>query len=290
MHKLLSKMQFASFFILYVLYDLIIYNNVLTPTRPVKIFYLEHVISSWVLQQRIWNVYHSGIGFIIDETKFYTVEFVPDHTESVGFILKPTIDLSWENGGSVKYSISSSGFPSKFSNIEELGTLSPTQFTHIIEWIFKYGDTHTTFEPVEIVIPGSPLHNKPSSMCHDFVSAMIVELKKNGFKETIEKQLFRDHIILYASNYTKVNFSTIDVNEIIGFYNLFQIHMDKINEDFTNIRLMLEDANSKNISTFLYYGKEYYRVYTVEPWVNYCYLELSFSNKRSSSFKECALV
>ena len=290
----------------------------LKETAIVQVFYLEHLLASWVLQASPWNAYHSGIGFRVKDTeedeewRLYAIDYAPAFTSEVAYVLHPRIepqypeylprflgllyarffvsyDIIWSNLGGTRYY---KDWPTRYTNYTKIGTTNGQIFNKYLDWIHDWDDNHEAFEPVEIVINGSLLEGTGSCMCHDLFYYSLYALRELGFEPSPSSHVFRDHIIVFAKNYKQVDVNAPGIKwEVIKYYRLFMQFMELINKEFTNIRNLLVESDSIFVTPYLYIGGEYIEVELEPPFVNYCYLEVLMPPLKSTLDNEhlCAL-
>lgn len=290
----------------------------------VDVWYLEHLLSSWVLQGSPWNAFHSGIGFAVrnpaaaaggkvEVSQSFAMDFSPLFTETIASVLHPIIrpsypawlplpagllyarlaasyELRWQNQGGVRYY---AGIPDKFTNVTMVGTTDGATVNKLVQWIKDYGDAHDTFEPVEILVRGSEDPGVGSCMCHDLFYHALAALGELGFQPRPAAPIFRDHIMLFAETYEKVDLGDAATRrDVVRYYRLFSHFMQLINVEFTNIRGLLVKTMHVSMRPFVLLGGEYYRVALAPPFVNYCYLQVEMPPGRASLWTSehlCAL-
>jgi len=284
----------------------------------VQVLYVEHLLASWVLEASPWNAYHSGMAFHVNDKNgkrkgTYTVEYIPVFESSVGYVLHPFVDpvypewmpkplgvvysrltasynLTWQNQGGVRYH---KGVPSKFKDRTSVGTTSGKIFNQLVSWLKDYSLHKQAFQPVEIVINGTVGGGIGSCMCHDLFYYALYALQGFGFRPSPSDVIFRDHVVVFAEAYEKVDINDPAVKrDLVRFYRLFISFMDLINEEFGNMRNLLVSADSVGITPYLYHEGEYYRINMLPPYVNYCYLGVQMPPKRATLFNSehlCAL-
>ena len=204
-----------------------------------EVYYLEHVLSSWVLESSPWNAYHSGMGFQVksklknENPMRFHIEFIPRRTGQVRWVLHPEIKLgtkykvdllpefaqnivtwlmgdyevNWENDGAV---FITPYWLEKYSNITKIGETTGLVINKFRIWLFDYQDNNKHFEPVEVVSELGDHQFLPSVMCHDLFYNALYHLHELGFEPHPESPIFRDHIVVYAKKVEEV------VGDIVG--------------------------------------------------------------------------
>ena len=268
----------------------------LNNTIQAEVFYLEHVLASWVLQNRPWHAYHSAIGFNVSTKDtgnvYYTVDFAPRLTEQVSslihpkrfsylpYILSDVPNFLWENDAAVFTHRFSKDFPLKYINRAKIGKLSAKKFEELTCWIRSHAKKYLYFEPFEIQLlndAGEKTKWRSSKMCHDFTSDVIEQLQQIVHIpiRDISEVLYRDRIIVFASTVKQVDMTNATtVVSVAEYYTYVEESMGEINIDFAAVRRLLQKAEGLTIQPFVYLAGEYYEVHVVEPWVNYCYSKL----------------
>ena len=288
----------------------------------IQVFYMEHVLAAWVLESAPWTAFHSGLGFKNMRTgRKFTVDYIPVRINSVNYVLVPRfhprhksdtlldklqnwwtgdVDFEWLNDGSVMFY---NGWPSKYENFTKLGSINGLQYTRYMEWAQEYNYTHTTFDPVEIIVEGSDPNNETrritkervsSRMCHDLVSDSLWFLYEAfGVTFKPDAPVYRDHIMLFSEAYREVDISIPEErDEVISYFKLFYEFLPLIEKEFTNIRGMLVNSEAGGLEPFLYIGEKYYKVKLRDPFVNYCYMPMPMPPVKPNFFEDpsfCAL-
>jgi len=291
----------------------------------VEVLYAEHLLASWVLEsahKAPWSAFHSGIAFLVKDRRTgaikreHLIDFTATLTESVAAVLHPWItpnfpkwmprwfgllyarmfasyDIQWMNNGVLRFF---DQIPSQFTNFTRIGHIDGNQLNEIIHWLRnEYAGTKTAFDPVEIMEANHTYQVlKPSSMCHDVFYQTLDKLVTLGFKPEVKSPIFRDHIMVFASSFEKVEIEdTSTRREVVRYFRLFQHFMIAIDEEFTNIRGLLEHASAVKVQPFLFKENEYLRINLVEPFVNYCYLSIAMPPNPKSTLANsehlCAL-
>lgn len=259
--------------------------------ESIEIYHLEHVLASWVSQQRPWHAYHSALGLKTTTGVHLTIDFAPRKTTSVASIIHPkrlhflpylhprAKQLMWENDGAILIK-RNDAFDKKYTQVSKIGSINNTQGQLLSRWVNQYASDHRSFEPYEVRVGDALIH--PSSMCHDFTTEALIFMVDNKFVPiSAGEQRYRDRIILYVETFEKVDAKNETVfGEIVNFFKLLDDGMVKINEDFSSIRDILKSAREREISPYLYSNGSYYRAMVATPWVNYCYTEHSKGDTR----------
>lgn len=254
--------------------------------EKIQATYLEHTLTSWVLQNRAWHAYHSAMGVHItrgEQEYYFTLDFSPRVTAVVSPVIHPRLlwnvplletELIWENQGAVFAWRRSGGYPPKYTTSTDLGKLQVLEFRGLVDWIVEYAGTHREFIPYEIQLPGGQRHID-SSMCHDF-SAAAVKVVQRLQSMAVEPapELFRDRIIVHASEV--VLDAEENFEDVIEYYSKLKAAMVNINEDFTFIRKLLAEYQ---IVPYYYAAGKYYKFIPTAPWANYCYNNINESVK-----------
>lgn len=278
------------------------------PADVVEVHYGEYLLASWVLEHSPWNAYHSGVGFLNNNTgEKILVDYSPTDTSSVGNMIAPhakmkfnkfwtwltgDLTLEWRNGGGTRQV---DHWPKEYTKFTYLGVINGSVYNKYLKWLKKeFIPTHVTFEPVEVVLPhkGGGV-GVPSRMCHDLVSESLWVLYHMGAVYAPKDDIFRDHIIYYAESFEEVDYDQLHVKrEVLRYFRVFEQNIMKIKKQFTYVREMLIQAYTMGISPFVYRDEKYIRVHMVAPFLNYCYLPLAIPPKHMDILNDpklCAL-
>lgn len=280
-----------------------------SPTDQIEVYYGEYLLASWILSHSPWNAYHSGVGFLNNNTgEKVLVDYTPRNTSTVTHLIFPQIRLKsdkfwtwltgdvalkWNNQALTTYQ---EYWPEHYTSFTKIGTINGSIFNRYMDWLkTDFDPTHVTFEPVEVVVPhksGAP--GVPSRMCHDFVTDSLWVLYDMGARFAPEDAIFRDHIIFYAESFEEIDYKNSGEakRDVLRYFRVFELHLSRVKEQFTYVRDMLVVAWKMGIPPVLYSDRKYIRVNIMEPFLNYCYLPLAIPPAKMNLLadtKLCAL-
>jgi hypothetical protein len=303
-----------------------------------EILYLEFVMASWNLSGTPWNAYHSAIALRPMHTDhmggsktFYdnealVADYSPEETDEIRHVVHPDLvqndkdfvekvlrtifpysfnvdkskyDLEWNNKANVQ--VETGIDHERYTNITSLGYTSGRAANLLSQWIRTYNKTHDTFEPLELAIEGQGTVIK-SQICHDFITDALWVLHED--EATVfdpENHVFRDHIVLFASEYEDLDNVHEDSDiwqSIVTYYEEIKRHMGIINIEFTYARTFFSLMSARGVSTYIYkgtggYENGYSKFKLAPPYINYCYMPLYMPPERADIFtspRHCALV
>lgn len=273
----------------------------------VEVFYGEFLLSTWTLHHSPWNAYHSGLAFVNNRTGQKALfDYVPVNTSSVGRMLYPDIDMSspwramlgdtkltWHNAAETTYH---KDWPDTYTNFVSLARLNGSIYNSFAVWARdSFAPAHKTFDPIEVVsapISGNGLSvGIPSCMCHDFVVDGLWALYRLGVRFE-SKDIFRDHIMMYASSMEKMSDDRLSRRRQLRWYRFLALWLDSIKQQFVFARDCTASSWSAGVAASVRTRGSDYRVNLVPPFMNYCYLPLELPPRVPDVFaqgKLCAL-
>jgi len=276
----------------------------------VEVFYGEFLLSSWVLDAAPWNAYHSGLAFVNNATGEKALfEFTPVDAESTTRLTFPLIEVrnpvsawlfgdaqvTWRNDAQTVYH---DHWARSYETFTRVGRLNGTAFNTFVHWAQEYSKTHVTFEPIEVIVvaDGRIVSDLRSSMCHDFVTNGLWALYWAGAMLRAEDDIFRDHILMYASSFeiaTDHLATAQGRREHLRFFRLLFLYLEEIKVQFTFGRDALITAWKLGLEAYVSKNRTDYRVQLASPFLNYCYLPLAIPPRRHNPLgasKLCALA
>ena len=301
-----------------------------------EMLYLEFVMASWNLSGTPWNAYHSAIALRpmhinMDGSKSdydheaLVADYSPEETDEIRHVVHPDLlkvdqtfmdkvlrtifpytfnvdkskyELLWNNKANVQ--VETGIDHERYTNITSLGYTSGRAVNLLSQWIRTYNKTHDTFEPLELAIAGEGTVIT-SQICHDFITdALWVLYEDDSTTFDPENHVFRDHIVLYASEMEEVDSIHDDVDiwqDIVNYYEEIKRHMGIINIEFTYARTFFSLISIRGINSYIYkgtggYDRGYSKFKLASPFINYCYMPLYMPPERADIFtspRHCAL-
>jgi len=295
----------------------------------VELYYMEYVMSTWVFGDDPWNVFHSGIGFVVKypdgqagfvERRLHA-EFIPRLTQHARHVVIPYMEYShrrrrpsqdeteswlpesvldlfawatWDYA--LEWENQGAVFfhdpwPSKYTNFTRIGRTNGTILNRIRLWLFDYQEKHRAFEPIHVVSPeGDTL--LPSHLCHDLFYNALDAMHDLGVELQPEEPIFRDYVVVYSSSVREVELSEVQ-RKVILYYKLFAAFVNLINEEFYKVRSLFLSASLSAVTAFVYKNGAYYALSIEAPFVNYCYMEVVMPPGKKATFRDndklCAL-
>lgn len=271
--------------------------HVVDLNATVEVFYLEYLLASWEVEEKTWNTYHSGIGFKINDSILYAIDYVPLLNNEIGNVIVPSIlpvyderlpqvigliyayvfssyNISWNNPGVVKYY---DRWPSKFNKMTKVGIVNGTVFNEYIDWISQWGDEHTRFDPFEVFVNNS-LYIR-SNLCHDLFSQSFEQLKLMGLV-IVPNVIFRDHVRLFVKDISHVDLYE-EKRKILYYYRFFILNFEFLVSSLQNTRSLVAYVEEQlDISKYVYVGGEYYKVKMMSPYLDYCYGKVDLNDTK----------
>ena len=299
-----------------------------------EILYLEFVMASWNLSGTPWNAYHSAIalrpvnadqdGPLLDHEAL-VADYSPEETDEIRHVVHPEVvssdknffdkvlrtvfpymfnvdksayTLNWNNKAHVH--VETGIDHDRYKNITSLGYTTGKAVNALSKWVRSYNKSHSSFEPLELAIEGKGTVIR-SQICHDFITDALWVLHEDD--STVfdpENHIFRDHIVLYATEVEELDGVDEDPEEwqsIVSYYEQIKRHMGIINIEFTYARTFFSLMSLRGIDTYLYrgmqgYGNTYAKFKLATPFINYCYMPLYMPPERAHIFespRHCAL-
>lgn len=256
----------------------------------VEVFYGEFLLASWVLDHAPWNAYHSGLAFRNGEEKC-VYDYSPTDVSSVMKMLMPEIiiqdnfsallgnyEMKWHDGARTQLTLE---WNKAYERFVRLGTISGATFVKFTDWVAKeFAPTHNAFQPIEVasVTPGGSPVLVRSSMCHDFVTDALWFFYHEGHRMQPESHVFRDHIIMYATDATEVS-SLLEglhgMRQWGRYLRQLELSLERIRQQFTFAREALIWNWRLRLPAFLHTEHRSYQVQLSPPFLNYCYLPLA---------------
>jgi len=256
----------------------------------VTLVYLEYPLANIGTQEEDWSAYHSGIAFVLDDERAWTIDYRPRDPEHLMNFIRPhvhytgqwpfwNVTIDWQNEAYIAWD---DYIDNRFTNLTEIGKCKMSAIPKLIDYSKEFQRNNNMFQPISIV---QNLNRTiiSSTTCHDYVQGAIHTLYQNGatFHQTKKAMVFRDAVLVFSDEEPTV----IDHTSILGFLKIlvywryFSYFVPAINRNFIHARAYLNEGHAQDVSFVLHSDNTYYQLYLRYPFIDYCYTTIHLPKK-----------